>query len=138
MLVIHTSPVEITEINKSGMFDDCLFFSDDEYAMGKVAATYSLEIDESAVIDVFDLDDEEMIEHIASVLEIDTDDAERVLDGRDTAMDHGADCDMDWWIQAKQGECAKKMGYEACRAVDEQGVVYIVPMFGRESDLVKI
>jgi hypothetical protein len=138
MKITHTSPVEITKITNSGLFDDCLFFSDDEYAMGKVAATYTLEIEEDKIIDVRDLHDEELIAHIASALDLDEDDAERLLDGRDTAFDHGKEGDDDWWIQAKQGECAKKMGYEACRAEDEQGVVYIVPMLGRESDLEKV
>lgn len=138
MKLIHTSPVEIKEINKNGLFADCLFFSGEEYAMGNVAATYTLDIEEDKIINVRDLYDEEIIADIMRVLDIDEDDAERVLDGRDTAFDHGGEGEDDWWVQAKQGECAKKMGFEACRAEDEQGAVYIVPMFGRENDLVKI
>lgn len=135
MKLIHTSPVEIKEIKSSGMFDDCLFFSTTEYAMGNVKAVYSLEIDEEKIVHVSDLYDEELVAHIAQALEVDEDAAERMLDGRDTAFDHGKDGEDDWWIQAKQGECAKKMGYEACETEDEQGTVYIVPMLNRENDL---
>lgn len=38
-------------------------------------------------------------------------------------------------LQGKRGECAVKMGYDGCEDVDEQGTVYIVPMFGREKEL---
>ncbi len=44
--------------------------------------------------------------------------------------------EADWWIQELRGECAKKMGYDGCEDEDEQGSVYIVPMFGREEILV--
>ena len=72
----------------------------------------------------------------SEVLEISEDDAERVLDGRDTVWEHGGGGEIDWWVQGKQGECAKKMGFEAVEGRDEQGHVYIVPMFDRENDLV--
>ena len=72
----------------------------------------------------------------SEVLEISEDDAERVLDGRDTVWEHGGGGEFDWWVQGKQGECAKKMGFEAAEGRDEQGHVYIVPMFDRENDLV--
>ena len=137
MKLLHTRPVEITKITNTGLFDDCLFFSSNEYAMGAVRAVYSIEIDDDKIIEVGELYDDEIIAHIASALDVDAEAAERMLDGRDTAFDHGKDGEDDWWIQAKQGECAKKMGYEACEAQDEQGTVYIVPMSGREKDLVR-
>ena len=137
MKLIHTSPAEIKEIKTNGMFCDCLFFSVDEYTMTQASTVYvySLEQDDEKIISVSELHDDEIISDIASVLEIDEEDAERVLDGRDTAWDHGGDGEDDWWVQAKQGECAKKMGYEACEAEDEQGTVYIIPMIGRKDDL---
>lgn len=138
MKLIHTSPVEITEIKTDGMFDDCLFFSGSEYAMGDVAAVYSLDINDDKIIPASELYDEEIIAKIAYALDVDDDAAERMLDGRDSAFDHGKTGEDDWWIQAKQGECAKKMGYEAVKSRDEQGTVYIVPMAGRLNDLVKI
>lgn len=87
------------------------------------------------MISVNDLHDGEIIADIMRVLEIDEDDAERVLDGRDTAFDHGGEGEDDWWVQGKQGECAKKMGFKACKAYDEQGAVYIVPMNDMVSEL---
>jgi len=136
--VIHTSPSEIKAISKDGLFNDCLFFSDEEYAMGNVGAVYSLDINEDKIVDASDLHDDEIIAHISSALDVDTDVAENLLDGSDSAIEHGLSGEDDWWIQAKQGECAKKMGYEAVRGEDEQGTVYIVPMLGRESDLVRL
>jgi len=137
MKIIHTSPSEIKEINKNGMFDDCLFFSGSEYVMAVKGPlyVYSLEVDEDKIIDVSELHDEELISYIAEALDVDEDAAERMLDGRDNAFDHGLDGEDDWWIQAKQGECAKLMGYQAVEAQDEQGPVYIVPMLGKVGEL---
>lgn len=138
MKLYHTSPDKIEKISKNGMFDDCLFFANDPYFMTQASnpVVYSIEIDESKIIDVYDLDERSVIENIMEVVEVDEDDAERLLDGRDTAFDHGKDGETDWWVQAKQGEAARMMGFEACRARDEQGTVYIVPMFGREKELI--
>ncbi len=138
MKITHTSPNKITSINKNGQFDDCLFFSADEYSMTTKGDlyVYSIELLDSKIIEVSELYNEEVIANIASVLDVDEDAAERLLDGRDTAFDHDLDGEDDWWIQAKQGECAKLMGYEAVESQDEQGTVYIVPMANRENDLV--
>ncbi|MDE8603911.1 hypothetical protein M3I01_013490 [Marinomonas sp. RSW2] len=137
MKIFHTSPVEIKAINTLGLFGDCLFFSNDVYTMtaSSTVYTYSMEIEDEDFIDVSELYDEEVIKDICETLEVEEDDAERMLDGRDTAFDHGKDGEDDWWIQRIQGECAKKMGYKACKAFDEQGTVYIIPMLGRESEL---
>ncbi|MCK5614609.1 hypothetical protein KAR91_72765 [Candidatus Pacearchaeota archaeon] len=139
MELIHTSPeaIETGTITDGGMFGECLCFSANEYVM-TVAPTvyvYSLDIAESDIINVSQLHDDDIVSDIARVLLIDDDDAERVLDGRDTAFDFGGEGEDDWWVQGKQGECAKKMGYRAARGEDEQGAVYIVPMTGREGDL---
>ena len=101
----------------------------------KTVYTYSIEIDEEKIISVSDLYEESVIKNIMEVLEVGADAAERMLDGRDNAFDHGRDGEDDWWLQAKQGEAAKLMGYEAVEAKDEQGSVWIVPMLGREADL---
>ncbi|OHU85539.1 MULTISPECIES: hypothetical protein [Pseudoalteromonas] len=137
MKAFHTSPNEITNIKATGTFDDCLFFSHDVYTMtaSNTVYVYSLELNEEHIVRVSDLYDEELIAHISDVLSVDEEVAERMLDGRDTAFDHGLDGEDDWWIQAKQGECAKRMGYKAVEAQDEQGTVFIVPMLGCESEL---
>lgn len=138
MKLIHTSPNKIEKINNSGLFGDCLFFSVDEYIMtaSRTVYVYSIEIDDEKIADVSELYDEEIIKDIMDTLDVDEDVAANMLDGTDTAWDHGKDGEDDWWIQGKQGECAKKMGYEAVESRDEQGTVYIVPMLGREADLV--
>lgn len=138
MRITHTSPAVITKITDRGLFDDCLFFSDNEYAMGDVAAVYELEISEDEIIDVSELSDESMIQVIADQFDVDMDTAERILDGRDTALEHTGDAEDDWFVQATQGQCAKIEGFKACQSIDEQGTVYIVPMLGREADLIKV
>ena len=138
--LFHTSPGEISKITDNGLFGDCLFFSTEIYSMSTRGASfvYSIELDENTIIDISELHDNEIIADIMRVLEVEEDDAERMLDGRDTAFDHGLDGEDDWWLQAQQGACAKKMGYSACEALDEQGTVYIVPMLARESELIKL
>ena len=138
MKIIHTSPNKIEKINDSGIFGDCLFFSTNEYMMTQsdIVYVYSLEISEEKICAVYNLYNEEIIKNIAEVLEISEDDAERVLNSRDTVWEHGGGGENDWWVQGKQGECAKRMGFEAAEGRDEQGHVYIVPMIDRENDLV--
>lgn len=133
MKLIHTSPNEITKIEKYGMFDDCLFFSNEKYVMTQADTiyTYEIEIDEGKIIDVSELHEESVINNIMEVIKCDEDEAERLLDGR-TEADNGEDS---WWVQAKQGEAAKLMGYEAVESTDEQGSTWIVPMLTRENDL---
>lgn len=138
MKLIHTSPEKIKTIHAHGLFDDCLFFSSTEYTMTQANSVfvYSLEQDEEKVVAVYDLYDEEVVSEIAERLDISEDVAERVLDGRNSVWDYSDEADDAWWLQAKQGECAKKMGYEACESQDEQGSVYIIPMLNRENELI--
>lgn len=141
MKLFHTSPTKIESISKFGTFDDCLFFSIAPYSMsvGEVI-TYSVDASGMDFVDASDLHDDEIVERIAKVLEVDLEDAESLLDGSssiwdfDHIEDHG---EQDWWLQAKRGECAVKMGFDGCIDRDEQGSVYIIPMFGRESILVE-
>ena len=139
MKLFHTSPKEITKIDRFGNFDDCLFFSVNPYSMsvGEVI-TYSIDAENMEFISASQLNDDEIISEIAERFEIDLNDAESLLDGSDSVWNHDfADAENDWYIQAKRGECAKKMGFDGCLDEDEQGSVYIIPMFGRESILVE-
>ncbi len=139
MKVFHTSPEEITEIKNNGLFDDCLFFSAEEYAMGDVKAVYSLEISDNKIIEVSDLDDTDTIDHIANVLDCTQDQAAELLSGEiRNAGEITGDYEDDWFVQAQQGSAAKAMGFDACESFDEQGTVYIIPMMGRENDLVRV
>jgi len=139
MNVIHTSPAKIEKIRSYGLFADCLFFSNNEYVMTAAEGyyVYALEIQDDEIIEDYELYDDEIIAEIADNLGVDNDIAESLLDGSQSANDLMLEDagEADWWIQSKQGECAKKMGYKACQSTDEQGTVYIVPMMGRESDL---
>ncbi|PIQ25374.1 hypothetical protein COW36_06635 [bacterium (Candidatus Blackallbacteria) CG17_big_fil_post_rev_8_21_14_2_50_48_46] len=136
MKIYHTSPTPIAQIKKTGTFGECLCFSSDVYSMsvGDVFV-YSLEIDESEIIDAcdFDADDApEVLAHIQNVFECDEYQALDYLTGSEIHPD----AEWDWFIQGQMGEAAKEAGYKAARGIDEQGSVYIVPMLGREKDLI--
>ncbi|MDD9195839.1 hypothetical protein PVK62_08290 [Aliivibrio sp. S3MY1] len=139
MKVFHTSPDVITKIDNSPLrtFADCLFFSDDVYQMAACETiTYSLEIDEDMIIRTWQLDDAEIISEVAELFQCDLELAESILDASESEWDlENCDGEKSWALQALRGKCAKKMGYEACEDEDEQGTVYIIPMFNRESDL---
>ena len=138
MKLLHTSPAKIQKIKSTGVFGECLFFSSEQYAMGEVKAVYELEIADEKIIEVSELYSEEIITDICNALDVDEEQAGSLLDASSTAFDFGLGGEDDWYIQGKQGECAKLMGYEAVQAEDEQGAVYIVPMLNREGDLVLI
>ena len=138
MKIYHTSPTEIKEINSYGIAGSCLFFSSNIYTMTASSeyVIYSLEIDEDRIIKTSDLYDEEIVAEISETFGVDIEIAEGLLDGSESEWDYDCDAEKSWWLQGKQGECAKAMGFEACIAKDEQGTVYIIPMIGREKDLV--
>jgi len=103
MKLVHTSPARITVISKHGLFDDCLFFSVDQYAMGRVAAVYSIEIEDDRIITASNLYHDETAQHIASVLECSIDDAQSLLNDEIIAGDLTGDYEDGWFIQAQQG-----------------------------------
>ena len=136
--MFHTSPnkIETGTINKYGIAGDCLFFSDDVYRMSD-AAVYVYEADFNCVA-ASELWDDAIISEIAKKFGVNEEVAESLLDASASEWDYNADAEMSWWLQGKRGECAVTMGYDGCKDTDEQGVVYIVPMFGRESELVLV
>ena len=138
MKIYHTSTNKIEKINSHGMFGDCLFFSADIYVMTAAHKylVYSIEIDDDKMIKRCNLYDEEIVREIEREFGVDAEVAEGLLDGSESEWDYDCDAEKSWWLQGKQGECAKAMGFEACIAKDEQGTVYIVPMMNREKDLV--
>lgn len=140
MELFHTSPNKIESINKFGTFDDCLFFSNEVYEMSACETiVYVVDASEMDFVDASDLHDGDVIAEIAERFEIELDDAEALLDGSDSVWNHSfGDADADWFIQARRGECAKKMGFDGCKDQDEQGAVYIIPMLGREEILTEI
>ena len=134
----HTSPnkISIGSINKNGISGDCLFFSDDVYVMTTSSSYYVYEADFECV-KASNLYDESIVSEIAEYFNCDLDLAESLLDSSESEWYQDFDCDGEdsWWLQGKRGQCAVKMGYDGCKDEDEQGVVYIVPMTGRESEL---
>ena len=133
--MFHTSPNKELKINKNGIAQDCLFFSDEVYKMSE-ASIYTFEADFNCVM-ASELHDDEIINQIAEYFNCDLELAESLLDASESEWSQEFDCDGEdsWWLQGKRGECAVKMGYDGCEDEDEQGTVYVVPMFGRESEL---
>lgn len=152
MKLFHTSPKEITKIDRFGNFEDCLFFSSRVYqmAIGEVI-TYSIDAENMDFVEAWKLSDDEISAEIAKKIasrnfeDEDLELAEELLDtsknlwevGFDIGLDSEDIAEIDWFIQAKRGQCAKKMGFDGCLDEDEQGAVYIIPMLGRESILVE-
>jgi len=134
--MFHTSPQKIEKINKYGIAGSCLFFSDDVYKMSE-SSVFVYEANFNCV-EASELHDDEIIQNIAEYFDVDSDTAESLLDGSLDEWDFGADGDDSFWLQGKRGECAVKMGFDGCEDEDEQGAVYIVPMFGRENELTLI
>lgn len=134
--MFHTSPNEIKAdtINSDGVAGDCLFFSNNIYIMTACSTVYVYEADFDCVR-ASQLHDAEIIEEIAERFDVDLETAESLLDDSESAVGYSTDADDLWWLQGKQGECAKKMGFDGCESRDEQGVVYIIPMTGREAEL---
>lgn len=134
----HTSPTEIKNgtINCHGVAGDCLFFSDDIYVMTASDTYFVYEADFNCVR-ASQLYDEAIVNDIAKYFGCDVELAESLLDGSENEWDQDFQCDGEdsWWLQGKRGQCAVKMGYDGCQDGDEQGVVYIIPMTGRESEL---
>lgn len=138
--MFHTSPNKIEKgtIHKDRIAGDCLFFSDSIYQMSEVSI-YVYEADFKCV-SVVSLYDEEIIKEISIRFSVNEEQAEKLLDGSICEWDLDVDSfdemgELSWWLQGKRGECAKKMGFDGCEDFDEQGTVYIIPMFGRESEL---
>ncbi|WP_417762193.1 hypothetical protein [Shewanella sp.] len=134
--MFHTSPnkIEVGSINKFGIAGSCLFFSDDVYRMSNESSfTYEADFD---CIRASRLEDEDITNEIVEKFGVDFDTACSLLDASVSEWNFECcDGELSWWLQGKRGECAVKMGYDGCEDEDEQGTVYIVPMFGRESEL---
>lgn len=142
MRLFHTSPNEITKIDRfGGRFGEFLCFASEPYVMAACEAiTYSIELAEDDVIEAnsffFRDDSEKLADLVSEVMELadcDEDDAEEYLSGR---LNHD-DPEIDWDIQKLMGEAGKALGYRAVQARDEQGAVWLVAMAGREKDLVR-
>ena len=131
-VITHTSPSSITAIDCFGgcAENGTMFFSVNDYAMGYVAVTYDLTIREDESISACQLYDESIISEIGERFNCDLDIAESLLDASESEWNQEFDCDAEdsWFLQGLRAECAKKMGYLACKDKDENGVVYMIKM----------
>jgi hypothetical protein len=150
MKLIHTSPVEITEINSFGRFGEFLFFADGEYVMTSGAnITYTLEINDSDIIiadQMFYHEDADklagLVENVMMMVSCDEDTAEDLIAQRtdvhsiDTDIEPEDLADISWDIQRITGEAAVLLGFRGVEMEDEQGRAYLIDMSGREVELV--
>lgn len=158
MKLLHTSPNEITEINSFGRFGEFLFFvggdncnPGDGYVMtAGEYVTYSVEIDDDAIIEASQLfyhDDAEkladLVAELAEKLSIEEDDAEALIEESKSIFDMDLDiepedmADASWDVQVFTARAAQLLGFRAVEVEDEQGTSFMVSMMGRESELVK-
>lgn len=151
MKLLHTSPSEITEINTFGRFGEFLFFANEAYVMtAGEHVTYSIEIDENAIIEAGQLfyhDDADklsgLVAELAEKLSIDEADAEALIEESKSIWDMDLDIDPEdmadasWDVQVFTARASQALGFRAVEVEDEQGTSYMVSMMGRESELVK-
>lgn len=151
MELIHTSPVEIKQIDKSGRFGGFLFFSDREYSMsGHNYIAYSIEVDNDEIIDANQLfykhDSAEVaniIEEVADRYNVDLETAENLIDESINVFDLDEidpedAAEAGWDIQRYTAKVAKKLGYRGVAVEDESGTSYMIDMLSRENELVKL
>lgn len=149
--LFHTSPDEITKINKDGRFGTGLFFSSEPYVMtgAKNPKTYRMSLSKDDVIDVgrfFYHEDSRLlqpiVEEISERFDVDQETAEALLSQEKTLWETESNLDpediaeADWDMQKYGLEAAKLLGYRAAEMRDEQGTSYLVDMEGREQDLI--
>lgn len=149
MQLIHTSPAEITEINKFGRFGEFLFFSRREYVMtaGEHVA-YAIEVDDEAIIDAEQLFYHEdagklagLVEKVMQMVGCDENTAEELIAQREDVHSIETDiepddlADISWDIQIITGEAAVLLGFRGVEMDDEHGRAYLIHMAGRESEL---
>jgi len=147
--IYHTSPEKIGAIHDRGMFGDVLHFSTKPYTMSAAEnpTTYKMKYSDDDFIDASSLyhhDDAAKIQPIANRLAkrygITSDAAEDIISGNKSSYDFGLDSEtsaqLGWDAQTAAAKAAKKLGYKGAKGQDEQGAVYMVPMRGREKDLI--
>ncbi len=141
MLLYHTTPDLINKIYDDGLFGDCLFFSSSPYIMTGSTNyyVYTIDLKDSDIINDYDLYDSDVISDMCDHFYIDENTAISLLTGAmstfklDVEASRAADYSV--YVQQLQSECAKKMGYVACKTTDEQGAVFIVSMTGHINKL---
>ena len=141
-MIYHTSPTQITSIHNKGLFGGVLFFSNNVYEMAAANFVYSVDAEELSFIEPCQIDNEVTTQEVMAYAKVDEDTAFDLLTGDVDAYDICDDCedaaDLSWKIQYFQAQAAKRMGFDGCKSRDEQGAVYMIPMFGRENLLKEV
>lgn len=144
MELFHTSPNEITSIDKHGRFGEFMFFSLDVYVMtAGDYVTYRTEIDESAIIEAGHLFYHEdaarldgLVAQFCERYDVDADTAEEIISERQQ-LDSCDGGDL-WDVQLFTARAAKLLGFRGVAVSDEQGRAYMIDMLGHESELVLV
>lgn len=133
-MIYHVSPVEIREINDSGLFGHGLFFADRECKIGDFA--YSLKLEDLKIIRAgslcyqIDLTADTDVKAFAEKFKLDIDVAADAICERDVNLydflnpDEG--CFAGFEIQRLALVLAEKLGFDAVELEDENGVVWLV------------
>lgn len=136
-MIYHTSHSKIENIHNKGLFGDVLFFSNEVYEMADANFVYAVDTEELSFIEPCQIDDETTTQEVMAYAKVDEDTAFDLLTGDVDAYDICDDCedaaDLSWKIQYFQAQAAKRMGFDGCKSRDEQGAVYMIPMFCREN-----
>ncbi|OUI99542.1 AcrIF11 family anti-CRISPR ADP-ribosyltransferase [Acetobacter cibinongensis] len=153
MELIHTSDEVIKKIHKDGTFDTFLFFSASKYLAGSVASrkhyTYKIEIEEEEILEasrMFYLHEPKEISDIISTVMsrygVDEDTACNLLDESESIYDVESEAEdlaeAAWEMQTYTAKAARSLGYRGVQVTDEQGAAWMIDMFGREADLVRV
>ena len=128
--LIHTSPVEIKEINNFGRFGTWLFFSGKEYTMSDCETlAYKIDVNEDEIVDArqfFYRDDcDKLASLVEEVMEMTGEDADSA---QDILSDGGFMCEaeLSWELQYMTAKAAKALGYSIVEMSDEQGTCWMV------------
>ena len=136
-MIYHTSHSKIENIHNKGLFGDVLFFSNEVYEMAAANFVYAVDTEELSFIEPCQIDDEATTQEVMAYAKVDEDTAFDLLSGNvdayDICDDYEDAADLSWKIQYFQAQAAKRMGFDGCKSRDEQGAVYMIPMFGREN-----
>ncbi|WP_095159200.1 hypothetical protein [Pseudomonas sp. Irchel 3E13] len=146
----HTSPTEITAIDKHGRFGEFLFFASHVYVMTAGShVTYAISINTDEVIDadrLFFHEDAQkldgLVAELADRLEVDPDTAEDLIAEKAKVFDleriEPEDmADVSWEVQHFAARAAKILGFRGVAVSDEQGTSYMIDMLGYETELAK-
>ena len=141
MKLHHMTHTEIKEVKKTGHFADVFFFGEEvHYMMEGREHHYTIDTKEVEFVNVQNFanyqannESKKIINQLANALDIDYEEAFEVLCENEQYND-----DDYAYLQIIQAKYAVTIGFDGAISQDEQGDVYMIPMFGRESLLTKV